>query len=205
MKLFFVTDGRACACSSVTGCGTLSCGGLRTAAVAWSAEHARHSFFMTLIFGQLKQSYATLQAGHALAAASEGVGVQQVGAFTLLLLPGAYVTLDSGALATLGPWRTLRVWRNFFCAVLIAALLGVLSNVGFCVRLCGSFSCVLLLASPSDTDAIFVFWRIDICKAFASVASHSVMHSTLGFNTILAIVRPLVATCACLLSWRAST
>jgi len=43
------------------------------------------------------------------AAASEGVGVQHVGAFTLLLLPGAYVALDSGALATLGPWRTLRV------------------------------------------------------------------------------------------------
>ena len=50
-----------------------------------------------------------MQAGHALAAASEGVGVQHVGAFTLLLLPGAYVALDSGALAALGPWRTLRV------------------------------------------------------------------------------------------------
>lgn len=50
-----------------------------------------------------------VQAGHALAAASEGVGVQHVGAFTLLLLPGAYVALDSGALAALGPWRTLRV------------------------------------------------------------------------------------------------
>ena len=35
--------------------------------------------------------------------------MQNVGAFTLLLLPGAYVALDSGALATLGPWRTLRV------------------------------------------------------------------------------------------------
>ena len=52
---------------------------------------------------------AAMQAGHALAAASEGIGVQNVGAFTLLLLPGAYVALDSGALATLGPWRTLRV------------------------------------------------------------------------------------------------
>lgn len=51
----------------------------------------------------------SMQAGHALAAASEGVGVQHVGAFTLLLLPGAYVALDSGALAALGPWRTLRV------------------------------------------------------------------------------------------------
>ena len=50
-----------------------------------------------------------LQAGHALAAASEGVGVQHLGAFTLLLMPGAYVALDSGALAALRPWRTLRV------------------------------------------------------------------------------------------------
>lgn len=56
------------------------------------------------------------QAGHALAAASEGVGVQNVGAFTLLLLPGAYVALDSGALATLGPWRTLRVCPCFAAA-----------------------------------------------------------------------------------------
>ena len=57
-----------------------------------------------------------MQAGHALAAASEGVGVQNVGAFTLLLLPGAYVALDSGALATLGPWRTLRVCPLFVAA-----------------------------------------------------------------------------------------
>ena len=54
-------------------------------------------------------SLCVAQAGHAVAAAAEGVGVQHVGAFTLLLLPGAYVALDSGALATLGPWRTLRV------------------------------------------------------------------------------------------------
>lgn len=56
-----------------------------------------------------QMSFCVLQAGHAVAAAAEGVGVQHVGAFTLLLLPGAYVAMDSGALATLGPWRTLRV------------------------------------------------------------------------------------------------
>jgi len=64
------------------------------------------------------------------AAASEGVGVQHVGAFTLLLLPGAYVALDSGALATLGPWRTLRVcpspWEHSFdrclCSLVMATL-----------------------------------------------------------------------------------
>lgn len=65
---------------------------------------------------QLDTACGGLQAGHALAAASEGVGVQNVGAFTLLLLPGAYVALDSGALATLGPWRTLRVCPLFAAA-----------------------------------------------------------------------------------------
>ena len=59
------------------------------------------------------------------------MGVQQVGAFTLLLLPGAYVALDSGALATLGPWRTLRVWQNCTCVVMTAALLGCLINAVF--------------------------------------------------------------------------
>ncbi len=50
-----------------------------------------------------------LQAGHALAAASEGVGVHHIAAFSMLLLPGAYVALDADTLAVLGPWRTLRV------------------------------------------------------------------------------------------------
>lgn len=87
-------------------------------------------------------SIAIHEAGHALAAASEGVGVQQVGAFTLLLLPGAYVALDSGALATLGPWRTLRVvcagvWHNavlcalcWLCALLLPLLLLPLYSTG---------------------------------------------------------------------------
>ena len=35
--------------------------------------------------------------------------MQHVAAFTLLLLPGAYVALDTGTLTVLGPWRTLRV------------------------------------------------------------------------------------------------
>ena len=50
-----------------------------------------------------------LQAGHALAAAAEGVGLRHVAAFTVLLLPGAYVELDTETLAVLSPWRTLRV------------------------------------------------------------------------------------------------
>ncbi|KAL3136923.1 hypothetical protein ABBQ32_006529 [Trebouxia sp. C0010 RCD-2024] len=93
-------------------------------------------------------SIAIHEAGHALAAASEGVGVQNVGAFTLLLLPGAYVALDSGALATLGPWRTLRVvcagvWHNavlcalcWLCALLLPLLLLPLytSGTGAVVR-----------------------------------------------------------------------
>ena len=50
-----------------------------------------------------------LQSGHALAAAAEGVPLQQVAVFLLLGLPGAYVMLDSDALKALTPWRTLRV------------------------------------------------------------------------------------------------
>ena len=55
-----------------------------------------------------------VQAGHALAAASEGVGVHHIAAFSMLLLPGAYVALDADTLAVLGPWRTLRV-STFHC------------------------------------------------------------------------------------------
>ena len=56
-----------------------------------------------------KISSPNMQAGHALAAASEGVGVHHIAAFSMLLLPGAYVALDADTLAVLGPWRTLRV------------------------------------------------------------------------------------------------
>ena len=83
-----------------------------------------------------------MQAGHALAAASEGVGVQNVGAFTLLLLPGAYVALDSGALATLGPWRTLRVCR-LPIALAIFTISGYLAQLPF-------HSCLLRMAIPSS-------------------------------------------------------
>lgn len=68
----------------------------------------------------LRGKLTVFQAGHALAAASEGVGVQHLGAFTLLLLPGAYVALDSGALAALRPWRTLRVSHTLHCVLLCA-------------------------------------------------------------------------------------
>lgn len=77
---------------------------------AWSTQYAALGKGVTLQHMLCTtQDRHSMQAGHALAAASEGVGVQHVGAFTLLLLPGAYVALDSGALAALGPWRTLRV------------------------------------------------------------------------------------------------
>ena len=57
-----------------------------------------------------KGSY--LQAGHALAAAAEGVGIHAVSFFLLLLLPGAYVTLNTDNLAVLGPSRALNVSSN---------------------------------------------------------------------------------------------
>jgi hypothetical protein len=49
-----------------------------------------------------------MQAGHALAAAAEGVGVHHIAAFLVLLLPGAYVALDTETLAVLSPLRELR-------------------------------------------------------------------------------------------------
>ena len=51
----------------------------------------------------------SVQAGHALAAAAEGIGIHAVSFFLLLLLPGAYVTLNTDNLAVLGPSRALNV------------------------------------------------------------------------------------------------
>ncbi len=58
---------------------------------------------------QGRQLSVPLQAGHALAAAAEGVGIHAVSFFLLLLLPGAYVTLNTDNLAILGPSRALNV------------------------------------------------------------------------------------------------
>lgn len=55
------------------------------------------------------EKVSLLQAGHALAAAAEGVGLHHLAAFTVVLLPGAYVALDTETLHVLNPWRTLRV------------------------------------------------------------------------------------------------
>ena len=49
-----------------------------------------------------------MQAGHAIAAAAEGVGVHHMALFLVLLLPGAYVALDTETLAVLSPLRELR-------------------------------------------------------------------------------------------------
>ena len=53
--------------------------------------------------------FAGTQAGHALAAAAEGIGIQHMAAFVIFLLPGAYVALDTDTLSILSPLRTLRV------------------------------------------------------------------------------------------------
>lgn len=50
-----------------------------------------------------------MQAGHAFAAAAEGVGIHHVAAFSVLLLPGALIALDTETMAVLSPARTLRV------------------------------------------------------------------------------------------------
>lgn len=58
---------------------------------------------------RLREPSLRVQAGHALAAAAEGVGLHHLAAFTVLLLPGAYVALDTETLQVLSPWRALRV------------------------------------------------------------------------------------------------
>lgn len=62
-----------------------------------------------------------MQAGHALAAAAEGVGIHHMAVFLVLLLPGAYVALDTDTLTILIPLRSLRV--NFSSFGLVASLL----------------------------------------------------------------------------------
>ena len=53
--------------------------------------------------------FGTLQVGHAAAAAAEGVPLHHAAAFLALLLPGAWVALEEGALSALAPHRQLRV------------------------------------------------------------------------------------------------
>lgn len=55
--------------------------------------------------------------GHALAASREGVRINGVGAFVVLIFPGAYVDLPSDVLESVSPWRRLKiftagVWHN---------------------------------------------------------------------------------------------
>ncbi|DBB04615.1 TPA: hypothetical protein ACH3X1_012685 [Trebouxia sp. C0004] len=122
-------------------------------------------------------SIAVHEAGHAVAAASEGVGVQHVGAFTLLLLPGAYVALDSGALGTLGPWRTLRVvcagvWHNavlcalcWLCALLLPQLLTPLyfKGTGAAVRVVNEGSPLSGQLEAGDN-----IWMLNQCPVTSS-------------------------------------
>ena len=55
-----------------------------------------------------KGEACNLQAGHAFAAAAEGVGIHHVAAFSIVLLPGAFVALDTETMAVLSPARTLK-------------------------------------------------------------------------------------------------
>ena len=63
----------------------------------------------------LTVQWALMQAGHALAAAAEGVGLCGVSLFLFLLLPGAYVSLNTDNLAVLGPLKALRVRSSATC------------------------------------------------------------------------------------------
>ncbi|XP_022651561.1 membrane-bound transcription factor site-2 protease-like isoform X2 [Varroa jacobsoni] len=66
--------------------------------------------------------------GHALAASKEGVRINGVGAFVVVVFPGAYVDLPVDPLTALPPWRRLRilcggVWHNLVIAAVAWALL----------------------------------------------------------------------------------
>ena len=66
--------------------------------------------------------------GHALAASREGVRINKVGAFLVIIFPGAYVDLSSEILAKISPWRRIKIfsagiWHNLVIAGVAWALL----------------------------------------------------------------------------------
>ncbi|KAK9826787.1 hypothetical protein WJX81_000744 [Elliptochloris bilobata] len=77
------------------------------------------------------------EAGHAAAAAAEGVPLHHAAASLALLLPGAWVALEEGALAALPPQRQLRV----VCA-------GVWHNVVLCACFWAAAAALPLVLSP---------------------------------------------------------
>ncbi|EIE24169.1 hypothetical protein COCSUDRAFT_41457 [Coccomyxa subellipsoidea C-169] len=104
------------------------------------------------------------EAGHALAAAAEGVGIHHMAVFLVLLLPGAYVALDTDTLTILNPLRSLRVicagvWHNAvlccMCWVVALSLPWILSpgysiGNGAVVRQLSEASPVGAYLSPGD-------------------------------------------------------
>lgn len=68
------------------------------------------------------------EAGHAIAAASEGVRTEKVAIFFMVVIPGALVELNSTAMSFLPPWSALKVycagvWHNVvLCLITISAL-----------------------------------------------------------------------------------
>lgn len=66
--------------------------------------------------------------GHALAASWEGVRINKVGAFVVIIFPGAYVDLSSEVLSKISPWRRIKIfsagiWHNLVIAGAAWALL----------------------------------------------------------------------------------
>ncbi|XP_003743241.1 membrane-bound transcription factor site-2 protease [Galendromus occidentalis] len=68
--------------------------------------------------------------GHALAASWEGVRINKVGAFIIIIFPGAYVDLSSEVLSKVSPWRRIKIfsagiWHNLVIAAVAWTLLVV--------------------------------------------------------------------------------
>ncbi|KAJ1568624.1 Membrane-bound transcription factor site-2 protease [Cladochytrium tenue] len=73
-------------------------------------------------FVALLISVVVHEAGHAVAAAAEGVPVESVGLFVAVVFPGAFVELDEAELGQLEPLRRLRIvcagaWHNWVAAM----------------------------------------------------------------------------------------
>lgn len=73
--------------------------------------------------------------GHALAAAIEGVNVQECGIFIFFVLPTAYVSLPGDELEQLNPWAKLKIycagaWHNIVLSFIIFVALSIFFSGG---------------------------------------------------------------------------
>lgn len=114
-------------------------------------------------------SVAVHEAGHAIAAASEGVRTVKVAAFLVAILPGAFVALDAEGLDALPPSRSLRIFAA-----------GVWHNAVLCV-LCWGFGAALPLL-------LFPLYSTGAQIVVTAVPATSPLHRHLAAGDVIAAV-----------------